>query len=243
MSKTTVRRLPPAERRAAISASARAIALADGLSAITLRAVAAHAGMSPALVAHYTTSMEDLVVQTFVDIVHDQLQEYQLWVASGPAVLKLSRFLQSLFTGEHEVSATIWAESWALGRRSEAFAREVRAENDRWLQFLESMIEAGREEGTISVRSVSDAAMQLLSIFDGTNVHTLVGWKAGPERLLVIEQAVEAMLGMEPGIFAQTRAAQGEGALPHDRAASAAASRHPDLGAAAGNKDFEIEED
>lgn len=214
MSKASGRRLPPAERRAAIAESARAIALGEGLSAITLRSVAAHAGMSPALVAHYISSMEELVVQTFVDIVHDQLQEFQQWVSSGPAVLKLSRFLQSLFNGEHEVSATIWAESWAMGRRSEAFAREVRAENDRWLGFIESMISDGREEGTISVENTTDAAMQVMSIFDGTNVHALVGWRADSGRLLLIEHAVEAILGMERGAFARARASEGDAGAP-----------------------------
>lgn len=208
-SKPSGRRLPPAERRAAIAESARAIALSEGLSAITLRSVAAHAGMSPALVAHYISSMEELVVQTFIDIVHDQLAEFQEWVASGPAILRLSRFLQSLFNGEHEASATIWAESWSMGLRSELFAREVRKENDRWLSYLESMISAAQEEGVVSVRNVTVAAMQVLSIFDGTNVHTLVGWRADPERLLLVEQAVEAILGMEPGAFARVRASDG----------------------------------
>lgn len=208
MSKTSSRRLPPAERRVAITTAAREIALSDGLSAITLRSVAARAGMSPALVAHYTSSMEELVVQTFVDIVHDQLQEFQQWVAPGPAVLRLSRFLQSLFNGEHVVSATIWAESWAMGQRNEAFAREVRAENDRWLSFIESMIVAGQNEGTISVESTAEAALQVMSIFDGTNVHALVRWRADSDRLLFIEHAVEAMLGMKRGAFARTRAGE-----------------------------------
>ena len=62
-------RRPPAERRAELAASARAVALDEGLAAVTLRAVAARAGVTPALVAHYHESMDALVAETFTSIV------------------------------------------------------------------------------------------------------------------------------------------------------------------------------
>ncbi|MDR5698593.1 TetR/AcrR family transcriptional regulator [Agromyces aerolatus] len=68
-------RKAPAERRAEIAEAARALALDDGLAAVTLRGVAARAGVTPALVAHYRPNMDELVAETFRTIVSAELRE------------------------------------------------------------------------------------------------------------------------------------------------------------------------
>ena len=59
--RTRAARKSPAERSAEIAEAARLLALEQGLTAVTLRAIAARAGVAPALVAHYQPSMDALV--------------------------------------------------------------------------------------------------------------------------------------------------------------------------------------
>jgi AcrR family transcriptional regulator len=68
-------RKAPEERRAEIDAASRGLALSEGLSAVTLRGVAARAGVTPALVAHYRPNMDELVAETFRAIVAAELRE------------------------------------------------------------------------------------------------------------------------------------------------------------------------
>ena len=80
-------RKSPAERRAEITATAREIALADGLDALTLRAVAGRMGVASGLVAHYEPSMDELVAATFGDLVSQELADVVALI--GTIVLKI----------------------------------------------------------------------------------------------------------------------------------------------------------
>ncbi len=55
----------PAERRGELLAKAVEIATAEGLSAVTLRGVAADLGVTPGLVSHYFSSAEQLITAAF----------------------------------------------------------------------------------------------------------------------------------------------------------------------------------
>ena len=55
----------PAERRGELLARAVEISQAEGLSAVTLRRVAADLGVTPGLVSHYFSAAEQLITAAF----------------------------------------------------------------------------------------------------------------------------------------------------------------------------------
>lgn len=188
-------RRAPAERRAEIAAAARAIALADGLGAVTLRAVAAKAGVTPALVAHYAPAMEELVATTFAGIVGDELAEVAALVAGARPRDALRALVETLLSGTRDDVTAVWVEAWALGRRSDALAAAVREQMDAWARLLRDVIDAGVADGSFRVDDPSAAAWQLLGMIDGLNAQALVRWGDTSERAGLLLRAAEGMLG------------------------------------------------
>ena len=198
-------RRPPAERRAELSAAARDVALADGLAAVTLRGVAARAGVAPALVAHYHPAMDELVASAFRAVVAAELDEVRGLLApfDGPTA-RLAALLRTLLDGTREDVTLVWVEAWALGRRNEALAAAVRGEMDAWQALILSVIEEGVAAGGFRADDPAQAAWQLLGMIDGLNAQALVRWGAGGERGPALARAVEGMLGLERGALGGT---------------------------------------
>ncbi|SEI01940.1 MULTISPECIES: TetR family transcriptional regulator C-terminal domain-containing protein [unclassified Leifsonia] len=198
-------RRPPAERRAELSAAARDVALADGLAAVTLRGVAARAGVAPALVAHYHPAMDELVASAFRAVVAAELDELRGLLApfDGPTA-RLDALLRTLLDGTREDVTLVWVEAWALGRRNEALAAAVRGEMDAWQALILSVIEDGVAAGDFRPDDPAQAAWQLLGMIDGLNAQALVRWGAGGERGPALARAVEGMLGLERGALGDT---------------------------------------
>jgi len=198
-------RRPPAERRAELSAAARDVALADGLAAVTLRGVAARAGVAPALVAHYHPAMDELVASAFRAVVAAELDEVRGLLApvDGPTA-RLAALLRTLLDGTREDVTLVWVEAWALGRRNEALAAAVRDEMDAWQALILSVIGDGVATGEFRPDDPAQAAWQLLGMIDGLNAQALVRWGAGGERGPALARAVEGMLGLERGTLGDT---------------------------------------
>nr|WP_314840995.1 TetR/AcrR family transcriptional regulator [uncultured Microbacterium sp.] len=171
------RRLPPEQRERSIVDAARALAGESGLEALTLRAVAARVGVTPALVAHYRPVMETFIAEVFTDIVAAERDE--VIGAYDPALdlrTNLLRLVETLLDDSRDDVAMVWVQSWALGARNEALATRVRAEMDLWHSALEDLIaRAIGEDASIRVDPDSSAWM-LLAMVDGMSAHSLVHW-------------------------------------------------------------------
>ncbi|WP_353826516.1 TetR/AcrR family transcriptional regulator [Agromyces sp. SYSU T0242] len=198
--RTRAARKSPAERSAEIVEAARLLALEQGLMAVTLRAIAARAGVTPALVAHYQPSMETLVADTFASIVAEELDELGGLLAHlpGPAA-RLGTLLDTLLDGTRDDVTIVWVEAWALGRRNEALAASVRAQMDAWQELVRGVIEEGVEHAGFRTPDTGAAAWQLLGMIDGLNAQALVRWGDASDRGSLVHGAVEGMLGLERG--------------------------------------------
>ena len=196
-------RKSPAERAAEIADAAHELALEQGLSAVTLRAVAARIDVAPALVAHYEPDMQALIASTFASIVAAELAEVDALVAGLPTPReRLAAMLATLLDGSRDDVTVIWVEAWAMGRRNEALAASVRDEMDAWQAMIRGVVEAGVASGDFETDDPAAAAWQLLGMIDGLNAQALVRWGDAADRGSLISHAVEGMLGLERGALA-----------------------------------------
>ncbi len=193
-------RKSPAERAQLIIEAARDLALEQGLAAVTLRSVAARAGVAPALVAHYEPNMESLITRTFFDIVSAEITEIEALIAAIQSPLsQIEALCGSLLDGSRNAVSVIWVEAWALGRRSEMLAEAVREQMDNWQMVLQSVIEAGVARGEFHITDPAAAAWQLLGMIDGLNAQALVRWGEAGSRGALISRSIEGMLGLKRG--------------------------------------------
>lgn len=204
--RTRAARKSPAERSAEIAEAARRIALEQGLAAVTLRSIAAHAGVAPALVAHYHPSMETLVADAFATVVAEEIEEVAGLLAALPGPReRLGTLLDTLLDGTRDDVTIVWVEAWALGRRNEALAASVREQMDAWQAVVQGVIEDGSATAGFQTTDAAAAAWQLLGMIDGLNAQALVRWGDASARGSMIHGAVEGMLGLERGALAGGR--------------------------------------
>lgn len=193
-------RMSPAERALSIANAARELALEAGLSAVTLRAVGARAGVAPALVAHYVPSMDVLIARTFGSVVTAEIAEIEALLDGMPGPrAQLGALVRTILDGSRDDVTLVWVEAWALGRRNETLAAEVRAQMDAWQGVIQDVIEAGIAAGEFDTDDPAAVAWQLLGMVDGLNAQALVRWGDTSDRGSLISHAVEGMLGLPRG--------------------------------------------
>ncbi|WP_221585964.1 TetR/AcrR family transcriptional regulator [Microbacterium sp. G2-8] len=188
-------RKDPAERAAEIADAARDLALEQGLSAVTLRAVGARIGVASALVAHYSAGMDDLVARAFQQIVSAELADISALLAhtEDPAA-RMDQLIATTLDGTREDVTLIWVESWILGRRSEPLAAVVRDAMDGWHGLVRGIIDDGLRTSAFAVDDADAAAWQVLGMIDGLNAQGLVRWGESAARVPLLQSAVAGML-------------------------------------------------
>lgn len=193
-------RKSPAQRSAEILAAATALAREQGLSALTLRAVAERAGVASGLIAHYQPSMDDLVARVYSDLVAAEISDVaQLLSTRDRAAERMATLIETLLDGTREDLTVVWVEAWALGRRNAALAEAVRVQMDAWHRMVAAVIDAGLAAGDFSTSSSSDAAWQLLGMIDGLNAQSLARGIEGEGSIPKMARAAEILLGAAPG--------------------------------------------
>ncbi|MGN7861755.1 TetR/AcrR family transcriptional regulator [Microbacterium sp. 22303] len=189
------KRMPPEQREKAILDAAVALARQGGIAALTVRTVAAAAGVTPALVTHYRPSMDAFVAEVFGTIVGAEREEV---VADGRAAANLrariTRIVETLLDGDRDDVTLVWVQAWAAGARNDVLAARVRIEMDRWQQDLEAVLAEGVAAGEIAAAQAEGAAWLLLATVDGMSAHSLVKW-APEDRGALARRTVSAVLG------------------------------------------------
>ncbi|MBS1673858.1 MAG: TetR family transcriptional regulator C-terminal domain-containing protein [Actinobacteria bacterium] len=193
------KRMPPEQRERAILDAALGLARQGGIAGLTVRTVAAAAGVTPALVAHYRPSMDALVAEVFAAIVAAERDEV---MAAGRAEeglrARITRIVETLLDGDRDDVTLVWVQAWAAGARNEELAARVRSEMDHWQQELERIFAEGVAAGEIAATRADGAAWLLLAAVDGMNAHSLVRW-APEDRAGLARRTVAAILGEGTG--------------------------------------------
>ncbi len=165
----------PAERHGELLAKAVEIATAEGLSAVTLRRVAADLGVTPGLVSHYFSAAEQLITAAFRAAAVADLAEARSRVdaAAGP-VGKIDALMDYVLDDSSDDASALWLEAWSLGRRNAPLAAEAKELTGEWLQCIADIVRAGKEAGDFEVADVDVAARRLLTMIDGLGAQKVV---------------------------------------------------------------------
>lgn len=187
---------------AAIDRAARSIATSAGLTAITLRRMASTSGLPPATIARLEPSMNALAARTFSDLAGEEVAAVAAQLADATSPLdKLTRLVESLLGPAHDLSKTIWADAWSVGRHNEFVATAAREAMRSWQALLVEILVAGAEAGEFVVRRPELAAQQFFALIDSTTAYALVGYLTPDERSLLVTRSLEVALGLPEHTF------------------------------------------
>lgn len=188
------RRLPPEERERTIVDGAVALARESGIDTLTVRAVAARVGVTPALVAHYRPVMDVFVAEVFGTIVAAERDEVlDDFTPAGGLRASLRTLVETLLDDSREDVALVWVQAWSLGVRNEPLGERVRAEMDLWQSRLEEVIADAASRDPDDSADPAFAAWMLLAMVDGMSAHALVKW-APRDRADLARRTVAAVL-------------------------------------------------
>lgn len=162
-------RKQPEERRAEILKQASAIALADGLERVTLRAVAERLGVRPGLISHYFPAVEDLVAAAFELAVSGERE--QMFVRAGSPTRRLIRLVERVSSGEADDLARLWLNARHLARFSEALASAIAAQESKDRDRLQALIEEGVTVGEFRTDDSFAACVRIFIAIDGYSVY------------------------------------------------------------------------
>jgi AcrR family transcriptional regulator len=165
----------PAERHGELLAKAVEISHTEGLSAVTLRRVAADLGVTPGLVSHYFSSAEQLITAAFRAAAVADLDEARRRVdAAATPTAKLDALVDYVLDDCSEDASALWLEAWSLGRRNATLAGEANALTAEWLAFIADIVRAGDADGEFQVADADVAARRLLTMIDGLGAQKVV---------------------------------------------------------------------
>lgn len=193
-------RLTPAERRAQIQDAALAIAREEGLSALTLRAVATRAGVASGLITHYEPTIDELVARTFTAITEAELVELRQLVADLPSPLgQMRALIRALLADARDDVTLAWVESSSIGRRNPALAAAVHEQMNEWMRFISAIVGAGIADRSFTAADPVDTAWQLIGMIDGLNAQALLRRTDAELFVAQMARASEAILGAKRG--------------------------------------------
>ncbi|ULP35680.1 TetR family transcriptional regulator C-terminal domain-containing protein [Mycolicibacterium rufum] len=166
----------PAERRGELLGRAVQIARTEGLSAVTLRRVAADLGVTPGLVSHYFAAAEQLTAAAFRAAAQQDLDAANARVEAQPtASAKILALIDYMLADDGDDGSALWLETWTLARRNPVLAAEADELTAQWVARIADIVAAGVEAGEFTVDGRVDAvARRVLTLIDGLGSQKVV---------------------------------------------------------------------
>lgn len=153
-----------------------AVVASRGLPAVSVRSVAATAGVSAAQVQYYFRTKERLLVASFEHVYDRMRQRIGAVDTDGTAGEVLRRYLLIWFPldDDRRAAATVWLEFTAAASTTAQFEPIVRAADTAVLTALATLIVDGQANGIFrsGLDPVTTASL-LLAIVDGLSVRAL----------------------------------------------------------------------
>lgn len=161
-----MRYLTKDERREAILQAAMRVALAEGLAAMTVRRIAAEAGVATGQVHHHFASVGELKSLTFVRLIRDLLDAEV--VGEEASWRERLRAMLGSDEGGFEPYIRLWREAQILASRDADIRGAYVLTMEMWHQETVAIIQAGASAGefTLSDRA-ENIAWRLIGLVCG----------------------------------------------------------------------------
>lgn len=177
-----------------------AVTAADGYAAVSMRSVAAHAGVSVAQVQYYFHTKAELVAAAFDHANRGFLDSLAVLLPEDATSARLRDIVWAWLPldVEREDRARVWLAYAAMAATDDRLARAAaHLDTDLRTWFTEELCELHRSGQIRSDLDPANTAAQLLALIDGVTVHCLV--LPMRNRALKAENALGAWLhGLAP---------------------------------------------
>ncbi len=202
--------------------AAASVALAEGLEGITLRRIGERLDVRPGLVGHYFPVVDELVAESFGQVVGAELDTLVPPGRAGDTpVERLARFF-ALATGEgHDALSRLWINARHLSRYRPVLRDRVGCQETQWRGRLAQLIRDGVGSGHFRTADPCASAVQILVVLDGLAAHanTETGISPGSVNRLAAATA-ERELGLADGTLSADPTQPTQRAHPAPRTAA-----------------------
>jgi AcrR family transcriptional regulator len=196
---TAERRAPHPTRLDEILEAAGRVIARDGAHGLHMKAVAREAGVSKALVHYYLSTRQELLRQALAhaDAQTRSALEHELRpLPHGRA--RLERMLVAYATNAPELSESqaLWNAAWGSLKLDDDLAPAVRAGYRRWFDWILSLVDEGRADGSVGGQSDERRiAIELNALADGLSSLVDTGVVDASEAADLVAAAVADLAG------------------------------------------------
>ena len=167
----------PRARRDEVLAAAWRVIERDGLTGATIRAIAAEAGASTAVVTHYFRNKDD-VLRSALDLSHARIgerRERKLVGLSGLAALETALLHMLPLDAERRLELHIEVNFWVRAISDEDSRAQHLLSHDRSLRLLSRLVRQAIESGEVAAdHDPRRVAEGLLAFIDGLGVDAIM---------------------------------------------------------------------
>ena len=160
------------------------------MSAVRLRDVAEHAGLTPGAVLYYYDNLDELFFSAYAGGIHRYCEDREDAIADlrGPTAQLATALRLGVPTGADDVESRLLYEFEAVAFRSEACAQLMSDYVERQVDMYERILAAGVESGEFEIAGdLRAAARVIVAMEDGHGPYVLTGQvdPADAERLFL----------------------------------------------------------
>ena len=167
-----------AARRAQVLRAARACIVALGYERVTVRDVAAAAGVSTGTVVHYFGDKDSVLQAALLDEVQSTGLALRAALAGAASAWeRLERLVEASLPTSDEVRDEwrLWLTFWGEAARNDRLRAVGERQHRRWTRFLARIITAGIADGEFAPVDPTATATQIAALIDGLAVQTTLG--------------------------------------------------------------------
>jgi AcrR family transcriptional regulator len=181
------------------------VVLERGFAGVSARELAAEIGISPGLLHHYFSSMDEIMGAAVELFAEEDIAQLEAAVDPGAEPLrKLDQLLRFFAPIPGDRSCQLWVDAWMESRHNRALRQPVRRLNDRGIDLLELLVREAVADGDARTDDPRRSALLLGALLDGLTIQVVVLQSIDRDASLVLlRHAAELELGLVPGSFAE----------------------------------------